>query len=125
MIYLSVFTLILVSTISALPAPRVIYSAVIYNAQDSPVSCCVVWSPMENTNLDNGQLTIETNTYHSLKENTIDMDGWQAAATIETIICGDLSISAPFDNVNSPAKCWEFHVKTDKIVSVGPSSNCS
>lgn len=122
MFYLSFLTLFCVSIISARPAPRIIYSAVIYNAQNSPITCSVVWSEPNDRTLESAPFTLGVNKYHLVEQKIIDMGGWEGSAIIRRINCGDLSLSAPFDKVNSPAKYWQFHVEENRIVSDGRSA---
>lgn len=127
-IYFTICILFLFGTTSArvrAPAPRVVYSAVILNKQDSPVQCNVVWSSPHGETLTSNLFSVDVKNYHTVKEETVDMGGWIAARILKTIHCGDLVLNAPFDKVHSPVKNWEFHVETDKIVSVGPSSQAT
>ncbi|CAF3331057.1 unnamed protein product [Rotaria socialis] len=104
------------------PAPAIVYSAVIYNAQRSKIKCTVFRPQPSGPMLSFGPLTIRKKEYHLIKEVTYDMGTWTAAAIIQKIQCGHLVVSAPFANVTSPVKNWEFRVEKNKIVSVGPSS---
>ncbi|CAF2951682.1 unnamed protein product [Rotaria sp. Silwood2] len=122
MIYFTIWTLFIASTISTLPAPRVVYSAVIYNAQNSSIQCSVVWSQPSGSTLESALFAIEKYDYYVVEEKTVDMGTWIAYEIIEEIHCGNLVLTAPFDNVTSPVKNWEFHVQPDEIVSFGQSS---
>ncbi|CAF2722895.1 unnamed protein product [Rotaria sp. Silwood2] len=122
MIYFTIWTLFLASTISASLAPRVVYSAVIYNAQNASIQCSVVWSQPSGSTLESGLFAVEKCDYYVVEEKTVDMGTWEAYAIIEEIHCGNLVLTAPFDNVTSPVKNWEFHVQPDEIVSFGLSS---
>ncbi|CAF1419725.1 unnamed protein product [Rotaria magnacalcarata] len=122
MIYFAIFTLFLTSIISALPAPAIVYSAVIYNAQRSTIHCTVFRSQPSGSILSFGPFTIKKEKYQVIKEVTYDMGTWTAAARIEKIQCGNLVANAPFDNVTSPVQNWEFRVERNQIVSVGPIS---
>jgi hypothetical protein len=105
------------STISALSAPPDVYSAVIYNTQDSPIECNIIWSKPEGLTLQSGLFTIENKQHFHAIEKTIDMGTWEARAVIEQIQCGDLVLKAPFEGVHSPKTDWKFTVHSDKIVS--------
>ncbi|CAF1443993.1 unnamed protein product [Rotaria sordida] len=122
MIYLAIFTLCLTSKILALPAPSVVYSAVIYNAQELPIQCNVFRSHPDGRLLKYRPFTIRRNEYRLIKEVTLNMGTWTAVAIVKKIKCGNLVLTAPFDHVRSIQHNWEFHVQPDKIVSVGPSS---
>jgi hypothetical protein len=119
-IYVTIRTLFFVSTISALVAPAVIYSAVIHNDQNSLIQCKIIWSKLSN--LETSLFTVEKNNYYVVKENKFKNGGYEGHATIEEIQCGNLRLTAPFDKVDSPQNKWEFLVQSNKIVSVGPSS---
>ncbi|CAF2976347.1 unnamed protein product [Rotaria socialis] len=123
MIYFAIFTLLLTSRISPLPAPAIVYSAVIYNAQRSTIHCTVFRSQPSGPKLSSGTYTIKKNEYELIKEVTYNMGTWTQAAIIEKIQCGHLVVNAPFNNVISPVQNWEFRVEKNKIVSVGLSSH--
>ncbi|CAF4059095.1 unnamed protein product [Rotaria sp. Silwood1] len=122
MIYFTIWALFLASIISASSAPPVVYSAVIYNAQNSSIQCSVVWSQPSGSTLESDLFTIEKYDYYVVEEKTVDMGTWKAYETIEEVHCEDLVLTAPFNNVTSPLKNWEFHVHSNEIVSFGPSS---
>ncbi|CAF2086677.1 unnamed protein product [Rotaria magnacalcarata] len=132
MIYFAIFTLFLTSRLPAaialatgsltVRAPAIVYSAVIYNAQRSRIHCTVFRSKPSGPTLTSTPITIGRNKYHLVKEVTYNMGTWTAAATIKKIRCGNLVLNAPFANVISPVKNWEFRVERNQIVSVGPSS---
>ncbi|CAF3326868.1 unnamed protein product [Rotaria socialis] len=133
MIYFAIFILFLASRISPLPAPTIaylvdlpapaiVYSAVIYNARRSTIQCTVFRSQPSGPMLSFGPFTIKKNEYQLIKQVTYDMGTWTEAAIIEKIQCGNLVVNAPFANVASPVQNWEFRVEKNKIVSVGPSS---
>ncbi|CAF2142850.1 unnamed protein product [Rotaria magnacalcarata] len=105
-----------------LVAPAIVYSAVIYNAQRSIIQCTIFRSQPSGPILRFGPITIKKREHHLIKEVTYDMGTWTATAIIQKIQCGNLVVNAPFDNVTSPVKNWEFRVEGNKIVSVGPSS---
>ena len=121
MIFFIILNLILVATISAIPSPPAVYSAIIYNKQNSPVQCHIIWSQPSGDRLQSGLFTIETLNYHVVKEQTIEMGTWKALAIIKEIRCGSLALIAPFDKVKSPQKNWMFLVQADEIVSAGPT----
>ncbi|CAF2920068.1 unnamed protein product [Rotaria sp. Silwood2] len=124
MIYFVICTLFLAPRIFASSAPRIIYSAVIYNVQDSPIQCSVIWSqPPPDPTLESGLFTIEKHDYYIVKSKVIQLEGWEANGIIQQIRCGNLLLSAPFDKVTSPEKNWKFRVESDEIISVGPSSS--
>jgi hypothetical protein len=118
-IYFSICTLFLVSTISALRAPPVIYSAVIQNAQNTPIQCNIKWLKPEKDSLESQLFTVEKYKDVLTNEKLIDMGTWKARATIEEIRCGKLVLTAPFEGVTSPTINWHFVVEHDKIKSVG------
>ncbi|CAF0821293.1 unnamed protein product [Rotaria sp. Silwood1] len=122
MIYFAIGTLFLASRILASLPPAVVYSAAIYNAQDSPIQCNVIWSQPSGPTLESGLFPIEQHESYSVKEKIIKMETWEANAIIEEIHCGKLVLKAAFDKVTSPQKNWLFRVEQDAIVSVGPSS---
>ena len=112
-----------ISAISTIPAPAVIYSAVIQNAQDGPIQCHVFWStPLDDT-LKSEVLTVKKSESYSVKEQTFNMGGtWTARGIVEKISCGNLVVTAPFDGVTGPDINWQFRVESNKILSVGPSA---
>ncbi|CAF1120476.1 unnamed protein product [Rotaria sordida] len=121
-IYSAICVLFLISTILSTPSPRIVYSAIIYNAQDSPTDCNIIWSQPSDSTLESGSFTIGRHEYYLVDEKEIEMDTWTANAVIKQIRCGKLVLDAPFDKVTSPERKWKFRVESDKIVSVGPSS---
>jgi hypothetical protein len=121
-IYFAICALFLSSTVSGLRAPPVVYSAVIHNEQNTPVQCNIVWSKPSGHTLQSGLFTVEQKQYYLANEQKISMGTWEARATIQEIHCGNLVLTAPFDKVNSPKTNWEFLIQSDKIISVGPSS---
>jgi len=124
-IYSAISILFFASTISAsirIVAPRDVYSAVIHNKQNSPIQCNIIWSPSSSI-FQNSFFTIEQNKNHFISEQQIDMGTWKARASIVEIDCGDLSLKAPFDGVNSPKTNWDFFVYPNEIVSGSTSSN--
>ncbi|CAF2654320.1 unnamed protein product [Rotaria sp. Silwood2] len=122
MIYLAIVTLCLASRISTLPAPAFVQSAVIYNAQKSPIKCHVVRSHPYGRLLKYKPFTVRENEHYLLKEVILNLGTWKSAAPIKKIRCGNLVLTAPFDRVKSIENNWEFHIQPDKILSVGPSS---
>ncbi|CAF3019215.1 unnamed protein product [Rotaria sp. Silwood2] len=121
-VYFAIFTLCLASRISTLPAPAVVYSGVIYNAQKLPIQCHVFRSHPNGHLLKYRPFTIRKNEYRLIKKVTLNMGMWTAVAIITKIQCGNLVLTAPFDHVKSIERNWEFHVQPDKIISFGPSS---
>ena len=117
-IYFAICTLFLVSTALAIRAPPVVYSAVIHNAQNSPVQCHIKWAKPESDSLESQLVTVEKNKDVFTDEKLIDMGTWKARAIIEEIRCGELVLTAPFDGVTSPSTNWQFIVESDKIKSV-------
>jgi len=125
-IYSAICILFFASTISAsirTAAPRDVYSAVIHNKQNSPIQCNIIWSPPSGPTLQSGLLTIAQNQNHLIGERQISMGTWKARAVIIEIDCGDLTLKAPFNGVNSPKTNWDFFVYSDEIVSGSTSSN--
>jgi len=129
MFYSIVLTIFCATIISAALPPRDVYSAVIVNAKGSSVQCQIKWSEPKapitgsSSQIENVETTeamrIEHLNSYIAPERRISMGSWTAGAVITKIICGDLSISAPFPGVNSPSKNWRFRVEKDRIVSVG------
>ncbi|CAF1519941.1 unnamed protein product [Rotaria magnacalcarata] len=103
-------------------APAIVYSAVIYNARRSRIRCTVFRSQPSGPTLTSTPITVGRKKYHLVKEVTYNMGTGTAAAIIQKIQCGNLVVNAPFANVTSPVKNWEFRVERNQIVSVGPSS---
>jgi len=116
-IYSAIYILFLASTISATIAPPHIYSAVIHNAQNSPIQCHIVWLKGADDKSQSDLFTIERSEKFFTGEKSIDMGSWQGRAVIDEIHCGDLALKAPFDGVNSPKQNWEFVVHPDEIKS--------
>jgi hypothetical protein len=111
-----------ISAISAIRSPAVVYSAVIQNAQDGPIQCHVFWSKPIGDTLKSDVLTVKKTESYSTKEQKFDMGTWTARGVIAKISCGDLVVTAPFDQVKSPSTNWRFRVESNKIVSVGASA---
>ncbi|CAF1635884.1 unnamed protein product [Rotaria sp. Silwood1] len=122
MIYVAIFTLFLASRISSLPAPSTLYSAVIYNARKTPIQCVTFWNSYSVPNFKIGPFTIQRNGYKVLSEVEFNFGSWRGAGIIKKIQCGKLILTAPFQNVRTATRNWEFRVQPNKIVSVGPSS---
>lgn len=120
MLFFSACIAALLPVSAGLPAPRIIYSAVIHNAQDAAVGCRIGWSTPVNDVLENQKITIEQDKYYTVEEKLFDMDTWEARGIIQRIRCGPLVIRAPFPNVTGVEEKWEFRVESDRIVSVGP-----
>ncbi|CAF5202480.1 unnamed protein product, partial [Rotaria magnacalcarata] len=95
---------------------------VIYNARRSRIRCTVFRSQPSGPTLTSTPITVGRKKYHLVKEVTYNMGTGTAAAIIQKIQCGNLVVNAPFANVTSPVKNWEFRVERNQIVSVGPSS---
>jgi hypothetical protein len=126
MIYFNILLLFIFTTIFAmprLPSPRVVYSAVIYNKQDSPVDCNILWLTPLSATLDSSLLTVGVNNYYAVNETTANMGSWTARKIIQSIHCGGLVLDAPFPKVHSPSLNWQFDIEPDQIVSVGRSSH--
>lgn len=124
-IYFAVCVLFLASTILAAMPPTDVYSAIIYNAQDSKISCRIVWSKPSNAEEEDGLFTIDKGKYYTVNEKQIDMGDWVARGAIHQIQCGDLVLTAPFDGVNSPSVNWKFRIESNEIVSVVSDSDSS
>ena len=120
MIYFVIFTVFLASTISALEAPPVVYSAIIRNAQDLPIQCHIKWAKPGGDSLESELFTVKKNQDLLTDQKVLDMGTWKAHATIQEIHCGHLVLTAPFDGVTSPQTNWHFLIEADKIKSVGP-----
>ncbi|UJR35800.1 hypothetical protein I4U23_028548 [Adineta vaga] len=124
-IYFSLCILLFSSTISTLPSPTDVYSAVIYNSRNSAIKCKIGWLTPSSTKLQSNLISVAGNQYYTVKEKLFDMDTWTARGIIKRIRCGDLVLRAPFPNVKTVQENWEFRVEPSKIVSVGPSSHVS
>jgi hypothetical protein len=122
-IYSVICILFLSSTISALVAPPVVYSATIYNAQNSPIQCNIIWSKSSGDTVQSDLFTIEKNNNYFINEKTTNMGTWHAHAVIQEIHCGNLVLTAPFAGVKSPKKDWAFTVYPNEIVSGQSSSS--
>ncbi len=122
MISFVICALCLVSTLSAIPSPGMVFSAVIRNSQNAPVECVVGWGTFSTTVPINVAVTIESNQHTVINEKIVDMGTWSAAAFIEEINCGDLKLVAPFPKVTRTQRCWQFLVEPNKLTSVGPGS---
>jgi hypothetical protein len=125
MIFFSLCILLLFSTISTLPTPAVVYSAVIHNVQGSPVECSIGWRTPSNNKLQKQSIEVQQNKYYTVNQKLFDMGTWTARGIITRIRCGDLVLRAPFPNVKKIEENWEFRVEPDAIVSVGSSSQTS
>jgi len=119
-IYSSIFILFLsikISTSTSLVAPPDVYSAIIHNKQNSPISCNIAWSVPQGDAVESGLITIEKYQKYDTDEKIIPMGSWQARGIIKEIHCGDLVLQAPFDGVSSPKTNWDFYVYPNEIVS--------
>ncbi|UJR35799.1 hypothetical protein I4U23_028547 [Adineta vaga] len=121
-IILTVFTLCLLSTLSAEPIPGIVFSAVVRNIRNIPVDCSIGWGTFSVTAIPNEIITIPSNQQTIVNEKIVDMGTWTAGAFIESITCGDLGLIAPFPKVTKTQRCWQFNVEPNKLVSVGPGS---
>ena len=122
-VYFSLCILFLALTISAIPSPASVYSAVIYNGQKANIKCRIGWETPLNDTLQTQRISVPQNKYFTVKEKHFDMGTWIARGIIKTIRCGTLVLRAPFPNVKTVQEFWEFRVEPTKIASVGPSSH--
>jgi hypothetical protein len=121
-IYSTFYILFLLSTISAVTSPLIIYSAIIYNKQGSTIQCNVIWLVPSGALLQSDTFSIEENNSYIVHEQIIDMGSWDARAVINSIQCGDLVLNAPFKGVEGPSINWKFLVKWNRIFSIRPNS---
>jgi hypothetical protein len=121
-IYFVIGFVVFLSTISARPSPRVIYSAVIYNKQNSSIQCKITWLKPTGGTLQSDLLQVEANKIYAVNEKLFDMDTWTARAIIQRIQCDDFVLVAPFEGVHGPSIKWKFVVKSDGIASIKPKS---
>jgi hypothetical protein len=122
-IYFFICVLCFTSTISAIPAPAVVYSAVIYNTQNTSIQCNIGWLHPSGKTVQDNRFTVEKNNYYLINQKNVDLEeGWTAREIIQEIHCGELVLKSPFKKVHSPTSNWEFRVGSERIVSVGPSS---
>lgn len=124
-IFFLIGILCLLSTVPARPSPQIIYSAVIYNAQYSPIQCKVTWLKPSGDNLESDLFQIKSRRGYSIGENIFDMGSWEARAIINEIQCGDLVLTAPFKGVNEPSVNWIFVVRPNGIGSFNPKPDLS
>lgn len=117
MIYSIICSFVLLHVISAALPPKDVYSAVIINAQDSPIDCQVIWNKPDGNAFESNLFSIDEKMQHIVKEHVHQMDTWEARAAIEEIRCGQLSLKAPFEGVNSPRVNWHFTVTANEIIS--------
>ena len=120
MFYSILLTVLCATMISAALPPRDVYSAVIDNARDEAVSCQIIYSPLSDKQVQAERFLLTREKPHIVAERVASMGTWEARATIEKIICGDLTLSAPFNGVTGPSTNWRFRVEANRIVSVGP-----
>lgn len=107
-------------TILSTPSPQIIYSAIIYNGQDSPIDCKVTWLKPNQQLQESNSFQIPVKKGYPIEEKTFDMGGWEARAIINKIDCGSVSVTAPFEGVTNPSVNWRFVVRTKKIFSIKP-----
>ncbi|CAF1237933.1 unnamed protein product [Rotaria magnacalcarata] len=105
-----------------MPAPRDVYTAVIYNAQNKPIQCSIIWSQPHDLQQESAIFTVEKHDCQLTKEKTIGMGTWEARGVIKEIHCGNRVLAAPFYGVTSPQTNWGFRVESNEIVSMGPGS---
>lgn len=110
------------TTISTLPAPKVVYSAIIYNAQDTPIDCRVTWLKPTEELLQGDLFQIPQRKGFTIREKLFDMGTWEARGVIDKVQCGSLVLQAPFEAVTSPSVSWRFVVRPNKIYSIKPKS---
>jgi len=117
---LKICLIVFLPLIFALPSPRIIYSAIIYNRQNTSIQCQITWRTPENYILLSKVLTIPKHQQHSVDEHLIDMGTWTGRAIIDQVQCeSDLVLNAPFDGVQHPSVQWIFVVTSDRIISLG------
>lgn len=119
-IYFLLSLTIFLPIISSTPSPPVIYSAIIYNGQDSTIECKVTWLKPTEELLESNSFQIPVRKGYPIGEKLFDMGGWEARAVINKIDCGTVSVTAPFEGVTSPSINWRFVVRSKKIFSVKP-----
>jgi hypothetical protein len=121
-IYSAFYLLFLLSTISAVASPRIIYSAIIHNRQSSRIRCNVIWLVPSGATLQSDTFSIEVNDSYTVDEQIIDMGTWDARAVINSIQCDNLVLNAPFKGVQGPSVYWKFVVGWNRILSIQPNS---
>ena len=121
MLHFGICALLLISTVSAIPAPsgRVL-SAVIHNNQNIPVRCTVNWEGPNGPLAEKDVVTIDSNQEKTINERDIDFGDWYAFATIKRIQCGDSILLHPFEGVSSLTTFWNFAIESNGLVSVVP-----
>lgn len=119
-IYFTVCILFFLLNISARPSPQVIYSATIYNRQDSTISCNVLWLQPSNEILESETFHIQENGNFTVNETIVNMGTWDARLIIDGIQCNGLKLKAPFRGVTAPSVNWIFVVQPNKIRSIKP-----
>ncbi|CAF3418661.1 unnamed protein product [Rotaria socialis] len=105
-----------------MPAPRDVYTAVIYNAQNKSIQCSVIWSQPYGLQQESAIFTVEKHNCELTKKKTIGMGTWEARGVIKEIQCDNLVLKAPFYGVTSPQTNWGFRVEPNEIVSMGSGS---
>jgi hypothetical protein len=107
--------------ISTIPAPTVVYSAIIFNKQNSPIQCTIFWLQPSGDILISDLVQIEPDDDYKVNAISSDTDGLEVQAIIKEIQCEDLVLVAPFDGVDSPSRDWIFAVQSDEILSLNPN----
>ena len=110
------------TTISALPAPKVVYSAIIYNAQDAHSDCKVTWLKPTEEILEGDLFGIPPRKGYAIREKLFDMGTWEARGIIDKVQCGSMVLKAPFEAVTGPSVSWRFVIRPNKIHSIKPKS---
>lgn len=110
------------TTISTLPSPKVVYSAIIYNAQDAATDCKVTWLKPTQEILEGDSFRLAPRKGYTIREKIFNMDTWEARGVIDKVQCGSLVLKAPFEAVTGPSVSWRFVVRPNKIHSIKPKS---
>jgi hypothetical protein len=121
-IYFVICILFFLSTISTQFAPPIVYSATIFNKQNSPIQCTIFWLQRSGDILQSDLFQIEPDDDYKANAISSNIGGLETRAIINEIRCGDLSLIAPFDGVESPSRDWIFAVQSNEILSLNPNN---
>ena len=122
MIFFAISILCFAPAISALAAPAVVYSCVMSNGQKTPIQCQISWAGPSDYTVQSVLFTLAQDEERPIDEKVVQVGTMEARLVIQRIICGDLSLTAPFDGVDSPKTHWKFIIRSKKIESVNPAS---
>lgn len=124
MISFGICALFLIATVSAIPAPSGIRSAIIYNNQKIPVRC-IISHQVINTNELQEPITVTIGSYETktINEKIYNMGSWTAAPFISKIQCGNSVLLHPFKGVSTLEFLWKFEIASSNLLSVGPTEN--